>query len=140
MSDMPKEIWAEQDGDDIIIHNNSPDLEGLIATGYLSHYTRTDTLPTWQPIETAPRDGTFVILARLYELDGEPMSVVTFGHWTDGYDDGPDGMGMNSGWEDHHYSEFDPGRDFGNPSYMREPRQPTHWMPLPPAPKGPTHD
>lgn len=103
-------------------------------------YTQTDTLPTWQPIETAPKDGTFVILARLYELDGEPMSVVTFGHWTDGYDDGPDEMGMNSGWEDHHYSEFDPGRDFGNPSYMREPRQPTHWMPLPPAPKGPTHE
>jgi len=90
----------------------------------------------WQPIETAPRDGSFVLLAALLDLDGEPYSVVTFGHWIDGYGDSSGEMGVNSGWLDHHYSEFDPGRDFGNPDYMRRPRQPTHWMPLPEPPEG----
>lgn len=89
----------------------------------------------WQPIETAPRDGNFVILARVYDFDGETLKVVTFGNWQDGYGDGPDEMGVLDGWVDHEFSEFDPGRDFGNPAYFREPAQPTHWMPLPEPPR-----
>ena len=42
MTDAPKRIWAELDGDDIIFHNNAPDLKALISTGYLHQYHRAD--------------------------------------------------------------------------------------------------
>tara|TARA_R110000824_G_scaffold226132_4_gene413831 strand:- start:55 stop:324 length:270 start_codon:yes stop_codon:yes gene_type:complete len=42
MTNAPKKIWAEPDGETLIIHNGSPDLEGLIATGYIHEYTRAD--------------------------------------------------------------------------------------------------
>ena len=94
----------------------------------------------WEPIDTAPKDGSYVILARWFDLDGETYPVVTFGHWLEGYGDASDEMGICSGWNDHHYTEFDPGRDFGNPDFMRPPRQPTHWMPLPAPPEQEPHD
>lgn len=53
----PERIWAEPDGEDIIIHNGAPDLAALIATGYLHEYTRTD-------IHQAALD-------RIAELEGE---------------------------------------------------------------------
>jgi hypothetical protein len=42
MTDAPEKIWAEPDGETLIIHNGDPDLERFIATGYLHEYTRTD--------------------------------------------------------------------------------------------------
>jgi aromatic ring hydroxylase len=42
MTDAPDKIWAEPDGETLIIHNVDPDLERFIATGYLHEYTRTD--------------------------------------------------------------------------------------------------
>ena len=42
MTDAPEKIWAEPDGETLIIHNGNSDLEALIATGYLHEYIRTD--------------------------------------------------------------------------------------------------
>jgi hypothetical protein len=42
MTDAPEKIWVEPDGETLIIHNGSSDLEALIATGCLHEYTRTD--------------------------------------------------------------------------------------------------
>tara|TARA_R110000851_G_scaffold113087_1_gene237593 strand:+ start:596 stop:883 length:288 start_codon:yes stop_codon:yes gene_type:complete len=42
MTDAPEKLWVEPDGETLIIHNGSSDLEELIATGYLHEYTRTD--------------------------------------------------------------------------------------------------
>jgi hypothetical protein len=57
----------------------------------------------WQPIETAPKDGSPVLA-----FDGEDIAVVTYYHASD-----------TLGWWEVIYDvEFDP----------------THWMPLPPAP------
>ncbi|MEH6505034.1 MAG: hypothetical protein V7786_02075 [Sulfitobacter litoralis] len=42
MTEAPERIWAEPDGEDIIIHNGKPNLEALISTGYLSEYVRSD--------------------------------------------------------------------------------------------------
>lgn len=64
----------------------------------------------WQPIETAPKDGTRLLLARKQRMSGE--LIVVSGYW-------------NSGGAFHmpHWSTssnlFDP----------------THWMPLPPLPE-----
>lgn len=43
MTDAPEKLWVEPDGETLIIHNGSSDLEALISTGYLHEYTRTDT-------------------------------------------------------------------------------------------------
>lgn len=85
----------------------------------------------WVPIETAPKDGTVVILGRVE--DGG--SVVTTGHWQEAEEDGVDYMGADAGFVDEHYQEFNPGRSFGSPSRRYAPTQPTAWQPLPNPPK-----
>jgi hypothetical protein len=42
MTDAPEKLWVEPDGETLIFHNGSSDLEELIATGCLHEYTRTD--------------------------------------------------------------------------------------------------
>lgn len=72
----------------------------------------------WQPIETAPKDGTQLLL------------------WSNGYcrkveigsfrpDDGF--AGDDPLWLDNSYDDFSCG-------YASRPLRPTHWMPLPKAP------
>jgi len=64
----------------------------------------------WQPIETAPKDGTYVLVyGYRSHVDGSVMHVV---RWTKG-----------DGWAAD-------GDDLGE-------QKPTHWMPLPPPPKQP---
>lgn len=70
--------------------------------------------PTWQPIETAPEDGTWILLAA--KDDREENLAVQSGFWSYTYD----------GW-----------RDFRNDSCAIGGFEPTHWMPLPSAPPAP---
>lgn len=87
----------------------------------------------WQPIETAPKDGTEVLL---YTPSG-----VCIGEWEPLEQDSPDQPGHNPGWYGTGHTS-DPvmwGRsaEFGfvGPGYLyEEQNQPTHWMPLPNAP------
>ncbi len=58
----------------------------------------------WQPIETAPRDGTYLL-----GYDGEPIVIIAY----------------ESGWE---Y-----GDNFIAGNVNEKPR-PTHWIPLPAPP------
>lgn len=67
--------------------------------------------PTWQPIETAPKNGTWILLAA--KDDREENLAVQSGFWSIIYD----------GW-----------RDFKNDNCAIGGFEPTHWMPLPPAP------
>lgn len=74
----------------------------------------------WQPIETAPKDGTLVLL-----LDGR---MVVAGCWNAAFNDGWcfwDGYGVSSDDDEANVVELNswiPG--FG----------PSHWMPLPSPP------
>lgn len=69
---------------------------------------------TWQPIETAPKDGTWVLLY-------DPKT--TCGIYTGYYD--PCYMGPRiGGWFNGHMSDEEYVEIF-----------PTHWMPLPPKPE-----
>lgn len=63
----------------------------------------------WQPIATAPRDGTVIILAG--KTRHAKYDHVDNGHW----------YSVGGKWVWHHY--------LGD-----EPLQPTHWMPLPNSP------
>lgn len=77
----------------------------------------------WQPIETAPMNGTRVLL---YE-DGK-MCVGAWRLWYRCYKPDPDKCAWFATWGDmelHDAGEFDPG-------YLII--SPTHWMPLPAQP------
>lgn len=69
----------------------------------------------WQPIETAPRDGSWVLLTGGdidYGWDGENKPPLVVGQYVNG--------GWQFAWYDSgHYGEY---------------KHPSHWMPLPATP------
>ena len=68
----------------------------------------------WQPIETAPKDGTFILTF----CGGGEAWCPTISRWN------------GDGWGDEHSTFHIQGLNY-----------PTHWMPLPPPPtQEPTHD
>jgi hypothetical protein len=77
----------------------------------------------WQPIETAPKDGTEILLCRAFDADGSAITGKAWGvfvqvaAWWKGED----------GWIVYCSLVSDPALHF----------TPTHWMPLPPNPVTP---
>jgi hypothetical protein len=69
----------------------------------------------WQPIETAPKDGTFIILARFNEGFAEEVSG---GDWNQYPKLGQHGLNGFEAWI----------------------TSPTHWMPIPPPPARQSED
>lgn len=92
-----------------------------------------ELLPVWQPISTAPRDGTMILLGK--EGSEDYSAISTPGFWQEGWDDSIDDMGCDSGFVDVEFQEFSSGRSFGTEEYRRDPVQPTRWMPLNKAPE-----
>lgn len=90
----------------------------------------------WRPIESAPKDGTDIMLAAIDQVfRGEPMpDRVTVGHWTT--DDECREVIGDCGGECRC-----PEYKFHEPSWISwdggftEENPPTHWMPLPKQPK-----
>ena len=77
----------------------------------------TDTLPTWQPIETAPRDGTPILT-----FSDECGALEAF---------------LVCWWSEAKAEKC----GFGWCAYkVNHMLSPDFWMPLPPAPKGQAHD
>jgi hypothetical protein len=67
--------------------------------------------------------------------DDEIGGFVGQGRWHEEDHDGPDNMGHDAGFMDDQYQFFRCARSIGNPAYQHKGLQPTHWMPLPAAPK-----
>lgn len=72
--------------------------------------------PQWLPIESAPKDGRTIIVAR---------EMGDFGGWVKGHARWHGGTALVSGWVSH---GFDPVMSNLGLAH------PTHWMPLPAAP------
>lgn len=70
----PETIWAEPDGDEILIHNGAEDLDQLIHTGYLYEYTRTDLLDKRmaEAVKTALRHGALSVPCDCFMCTNDP--------------------------------------------------------------------
>lgn len=82
----------------------------------------------WQPIETAPRDGSQLLL------------MTTRGHSIGAWNSRPRGPGISGGIQSPGWVAYtdgyeidDAGWDTGT-DYVKS-IDPTHWMPLPPPPR-----
>jgi hypothetical protein len=88
----------------------------------------------WQPIETAPRDGSPILIYQPdYDVGGERAQHRTSLHWrVDASGSLVDGPGVPV--DDHRYAigYWRPWGGWGNRNSARV--NPTHWMPLPPVP------
>jgi hypothetical protein len=92
-----------------------------IEEGGTGAKTHADVLADlWMPIETAPKDGTRIMLADATDVEtGQWVEAIAFPNTRTEFP---------AGWEDDRYDAahvFEPG-------FLG--KQPTHWMPLPPPP------
>jgi len=88
----------------------------LAACGYAemqAEIERLRALVEWRPIETAPKDGTFLLL-----FDPHNDRTITVGFWST--------QGLGPEW----------ARWVSIPGAFG--RKPTHWLPLPPPPRDKT--
>lgn len=81
----------------------------------------------WQPIDSAPKDGTSVLIYwPNYNYDGfdqRPQSVMAIGRWkeNDRLENSPGYFSDTTEWDDYGLAQ---------PEYA-----PSHWMPLPEPPR-----
>ena len=81
----------------------------------------------WQPIETAPKDGEVLLLT---------PEGVDIGEWKEACGPSIDDPGHDAGWVGMRYAVPGVTGVHAKSLYFSEPiAQPTHWMPLPEAPK-----
>lgn len=104
--------------------------ERLVSDILLSWEVAIEPTNNWQPIETAPKDGTEIWA---YTSEGEQRVV----YYDNGEEDGSDSMGHDSGWMSHDGDTF-PSRSFGNPEYYSNALdEPRYWQPIPAPPSQP---
>ena len=138
-------LWIDGDGRDKVrealdaLNTLEAQLEAIGAGGVSGPLMGIAAPPTaqaegWRPVETAPKDGTHILLhAPACEHEGAPVHArTTYGHWS-APSDTPhikyqDGFAPEPEWED--FEPFWASWDGG----FTEEHPPTHWMPLPPPP------
>lgn len=111
------------------------ELTGHRWGGWLAALASAQPAPQgWRTIESAPKDGTEILLGRAANEDMDQNAISTPGYWQEGYEDGVDYMGVDDGFVDSQHQVFSGGRSFGAESHRYAPNQPTHWQPMPAAP------
>jgi len=103
---LPNRFWMPENPE-----GRSYVTQGPLAAAPYVECVRVDSLPGWQPIETAPRDGTWFLG---FEPGKHLEDQNRVWKWVD---DGADWQGFVDAADMNDYDE-----------------QPTHWMPLPEPP------
>ncbi len=89
-------------------------------------------MSNWQPIATAPRDGTEVLCTWVHDIDGRRWwsgHVHVLAYWPNWHDEGKGAWVLDGDFA----TKFDPDGIHHEPPYNCS--EPTHWMPLPEPPK-----
>ena len=111
MTEAPKEVWLETEyGTAEWPNPNDPDY---------THYTRTDTIPTWQPVTDTHKDGT--------------VYRGFFPDWVDS--DKSLGLAAPGQVETYWYGTLEDGVWITKGKSSTVEYEPSHVMPLPPAPE-----
>jgi len=96
---------------------------------------RLRTALEWKPIETAPRDGSDIILY-CPQGDGNPGSTyrVTVGRWEEDYGGVQEFRDIDGNWIGQKEDEGFVGWLSWDGGFSEDTMMPTHWMPLPEPP------
>lgn len=134
-ADMYANAWQrELAGYNGLIRNKRHHIDALVVTTreFIDKLKRSEaTMQIWQPITTAPRDCSLILLGRAADEETERDAVSAPGRWHTGFGDAPDDMGHDDGFmDDGFHGIFTCARSFGNPDYRTKGYQPTHWMPI----------
>lgn len=82
-----------------------------------------DSMSAWQPIETAPRDGTWFVIF-IPEFESQRYEVGRYNpYYSHNYEEVEGGLYKKVAWVGYEWDGFN---NFGHA---------THWMPLPEPPK-----
>lgn len=81
---------------------------------------------TWQPIETAPKDGTHILIAKADDPNGVGMDQIEITEWC---------VLENFHWEHVEGDLYRKVPDEPNEFWNGNGHRATHWMPLPEPPK-----
>ena len=91
-------------------------LDAMLDAAPLNDSANKAEVPAWQPIETAPKDGSFILAM---DHDGDVYKT----QWTDDVYKFQGGSGGNEGWFSGNYADL-----WGDSPLMD---YPTHWQPVP---------
>lgn len=115
MTEEPKRLWLDDAAvDSGYAYTHNPHNQ------FVTEYVRADLVPQWQTIETAPKDGTSVLVWARWDWDGMAG---------DGCSEPYDAQVAHYEGKNFFAKTFNP--------YVDIAVNPTHWMPIPNPPNVP---
>ena len=117
--DSPRDATRDPGANYPIAENYRQYVQGSLWAAFMAGFLTTHA---WRPIETAPKDGTLLLLMIAADVDSEDSSMPTEDDLHNNFDHDGEDRWQFAGWCWSH-DHFVEGRG-----------APTHWMPIPDKP------